>query len=462
MAGSGAAHLRPSDQSLVRVENLVVEFPVGSTGLKVHAVSDVSLDIAEGETLGLVGESGCGKTTTGRAMMQVPAPTSGAVLLDEQDLTGFGSEKIREVRSKMQMIFQDPISSLNPRRTIREIVSEPLVIQWLERIGRSPVATTWERYVRWLMPLWARAWGLMRYAVIVLAVGVALWVIGESAGLGPLSTLANVVWIPAAVVGAPFALFFIVTTAAWLLLVLAMPFAAVPYRIRARSDRNRFRAEAEARVRDVLLTVGLDPDVALDKRPHEFSGGQAQRICIARALTLDPKVLICDEPVSALDVSVQAQILNLLEDMKETYGLTMVFISHDLAVVKNISDRVAVMYLGKLCEIAPPDELYASPAHPYSAALIGSIPVPDPLIDQRSIGAIEGELPSPIAPPSGCRFRTRCPRATDRCSEEEPVIRSLGSGHFVACHHPLIEGVDDVDDPTRTAAPMSEAGTVHA
>ncbi|MCL4132549.1 UNVERIFIED_CONTAM: hypothetical protein GTU68_058118 [Idotea baltica] len=298
---------------------MVVEFPIGSTGLKVHAVSDVSVDIREGETLGLVGESGCGKTTTGRAMMQVPPPTS-------------GNEDIRDVRSKMQMIFQDPTSSLNPRRTIREIVAEPLVIQWLESLGRSKVS-----------------------------------------------------------------------------------------------------------VRDVLSTVGLDPDVAMDKRPHEFSGGQAQRICIARALTLDPKILICDEPVSALDVSVQAQILNLLESMKKTYGLTMVFISHDLAVVKNISDRVAVMYLGKICEIARPDELYFNPAHPYSAALISSIPVPDPLIDQSLIEAVEGELPSPIAPPSGCRFRTRCPRATEKCTDEEPQIRQVGEEHFVACHFPLVD-----------------------
>jgi oligopeptide/dipeptide ABC transporter ATP-binding protein len=438
MAGSGTAHLRPADEALVRVENLVVEFPVGNTGLKVHAVSDVSLDIREGETLGLVGESGCGKTTTGRAMMQVPVPTSGAVLLEHEDLTAFGNEAIRRVRANMQMIFQDPISSLNPRRTIREIVSEPLVIQWLEQMGRSRASVLWERYVRWLMPLWRRAWSWARYVLAVLAVGVVIWVIGESAGIGAVSAASVVIWVPALVAAIPFAAFFGATALGWLGLGAAIPVMAVPRVLRARRDKARFRAEAEERIREVLNTVGLDPDVTLDKRPFEFSGGQAQRICVARALTLDPKVLICDEPVSALDVSVQAQILNLLEDMKQTYGLTMVFISHDLAVVKNISDRVAVMYLGKICEIARPDELYFRPAHPYSSALIGAIPVPDPLIDQREIGAIEGELPSPIAPPSGCRFRTRCPYATDLCAEQEPEIRQIGDDHFVACHYPLI------------------------
>lgn len=450
MAGSGQAHLRAPDESLLRVENLVVEFPVGGTGLKVHAVSDVSVDICEGETLGLVGESGCGKTTTGRAMMQVPAPTSGQVLLDAQDLTGFGNEAIRNVRSKMQMIFQDPTSSLNPRRTIREIVAEPLVIQWLEGLGRSRAATSWERLVRWLMPVWNRLWQWFRLVLAVLGVGVVLWIIGEAAGVGWLRSASAVLWLPAVVVGAPFLAFYVVTAAIWLVLAVAIPLSSIPRNLRRRRDTGRFWTETEAKVREVLTTVGLDPDVAMDKRPHEFSGGQAQRICIARALTLDPKVMICDEPVSALDVSVQAQILNLLEQMKRTYGLTMVFISHDLAVVKNISDRVAVMYLGKICEIARPDELYSNPAHPYSSALISSIPVPDPLVDQRQIEAIEGELPSPIAPPSGCRFRTRCPRATDRCTSEEPEIRQVGVEHFVACHFPLVgdESTTAADDLT--------------
>jgi oligopeptide/dipeptide ABC transporter ATP-binding protein len=198
------------------------------------------------------------------------------------------------------------------------------------------------------------------------------------------------------------------------------------------------RAEHDQTVRRVLNDVGLDPDTAMARRPHEFSGGQCQRICIARALVLDPKVIICDEPVSALDVSVQAQILNLLQDMKARYDLTLVFIAHDLAVVKNVSDRVAVMYLGKVCEVADPDDLYARPAHPYTSALLASIPVPDPSIRQDEMTALTGELPSPVDPPSGCRFRTRCPQAQDLCAAEEPVIRSVGDGHYVACHFPLV------------------------
>jgi oligopeptide/dipeptide ABC transporter ATP-binding protein len=207
------------------------------------------------------------------------------------------------------------------------------------------------------------------------------------------------------------------------------------------AGRNDFAAMAEVRVdhdrivRRVLSDVGLDPDSAMPRRPHEFSGGQCQRICIARALVLDPKVIICDEPVSALDVSVQAQILNLLQDMKARYDLTLVFIAHDLAVVKNVSDRVAVMYLGKVCEVADPDDLYAHPAHPYSAALLRSIPVPDPTVSQTG-ATLSGELPSPVDPPSGCRFRTRCPKAQDLCAAEEPTLRAVGENHYVACHFP--------------------------
>ena len=330
MAGSGKAHLRPEGTALIRVEDLVVEFPVGRTGLKVHAVSGISLDVLEGETLGLVGESGCGKSTTGRAIMQLPKPTSGTVILEGQDLTTLPAEKIRALRPRMQMIFQDPISSLNPRRKVLDIVAEPLNI----------------------------------------------WKLGT-------------------------------------------------------------KAEQEAKVRKTLETVGIDPEQAGTRKPHEFSGGQCQRICIARAVVMDPKVIICDEPVSALDVSVQAQILNLLEEMKKAYGLTLVFIAHDLAVVKNVSDRVVVMYLGKICEVGKPDDLYASPAHHYTRALIESIPEPDPSIRPDQTSALEGDLPSPIAPPSGCRFRTRCPAAQERCSAEEPQIREVGEGHFVACHFPL-------------------------
>jgi peptide/nickel transport system ATP-binding protein len=342
VAGTGTAHLRDAD-ALLRVEDLHVEFPVGG-GRTVKAVSGISLDVLEGETLGLVGESGCGKSTTGRAVLQLPPPTSGRVVLAGDDLVGLSTRAVREKRRQMQLVFQDPISSLNPRRKVFDIVAEPL-----------------------------RVWG-----------------IGSA-------------------------------------------------------------AEQRAKVEEVLEVVGLDPAVAGPKRPHQFSGGQCQRISIARALVLEPKLIICDEPVSALDVSVQAQILNLLEDMKARYGLTLVFIAHDLAVVKNISDRVAVMYLGKLCEVAPPDDLYTRPAHPYTAALLSAIPVPDPTVSGRNRIELQGDPPSPVSPPSGCRFRTRCPRATDKCAEEEPLLRPVrrtiassttgasDGDHVVACHHPLIE-----------------------
>jgi peptide/nickel transport system ATP-binding protein len=344
MAGSGTAHLRPADETLLRVENLVVEFPVGRTGLKVKAVSDISLDVKPGETLGLVGESGCGKSTTGRAVMQLPHPTSGRVLFDGKNLTDLHGEALRQIRPQMQMILQDPISSLNPRRKVKDIVVE----------------------------------------------GLAIW------GQG------------------------------------------------SKTERN-------ARAVEVLETVGIDPDQAGNRRPHEFSGGQCQRISIARAVATDPKLLICDEPVSALDVSVQAQILNLLQDMKARYGLTLIFIAHDLAVVKNVSDRVMVMYLGKVCEVSGPDELYEAPAHPYTAALLSAIPIPDPAVPVVERAGIGGEIPSPLAPPSGCRFRTRCPRATERCVEEEPEIRLVRPDHYVACHYPL-----EVGEKLPTASP-SEA-----
>jgi peptide/nickel transport system ATP-binding protein len=268
------------------------------------------------------------------------------VVLGSVELTTLSSEDLRASRTGIQMIFQDPISSLNPRRTIGEIVAEPL----------------------------------------------AVW--------GP-------------------------------------------------KDRD----EQWKIVGPMLEAVGIDPETARHKRPHEFSGGQCQRISIARALVLEPELIICDEPVSALDVSVQAQILNLLEDLKAEYGLTLVFIAHDLAVVKNISDRVAVMYLGKMCEVSESDELYARPAHPYTELLLGASPAPDPLVEIDETMVEGGELPSPINPPSGCRFRTRCERADERCSVEEPRMRRVNDEHHVACHHPLI----DVED-----APSSAGGVALA
>jgi peptide/nickel transport system ATP-binding protein len=344
MAGTGTAHLRRPDEALLRADDLVVEF--GSGRRKVQAVSGISLDILPGETLGLVGESGCGKSTTGKAIIQMPRPSSGTVRFAGQDLTRLSGAELREVRTDLQLIFQDPISSLNPRRRVGDILAEPLRI--------------WKR---------------------------------------------------------------------------------------GSKDEQLDIA------RRTLDTVGLDPDTALDRRPHQFSGGQCQRISIARALVLQPRLIICDEPVSALDVSVQAQILNLLEDLKERYGLTLVFIAHDLAVVKNISDRVAVMYLGKLCEVGDPETLYARPAHPYTAALLSSIPVPNPAVAPAE-ETLSGDLPSPIDPPTGCRFRTRCPRAEARCAAEEPQMREVTAGRFVACHYPL-EGASAPATPVSVSASAS-------
>ncbi len=325
MAGSGTAHLRDGDNVLVRVEHMVVEFPIA--GGTVHAVSDVSFDLIEGETLGIVGESGCGKSTTARAVIQMPRPKSGTVKFRGTDLTSLSSAELRRVRPDLQMIFQDPISSLNPRRTVRDIIGEGL-----------------------------RVWG----------------------------------------------------------------------------DRGTWTAD---RLAELMEAVGIDPRYG-ERKPHQFSGGQCQRISIARALVLDPKVIICDEPVSALDVSVQAQILNLLEDMKQRYDVSLVFISHDLSVVKNISDRVMVMYLGKVCEVAGADDLFARPAHHYTRALMAAIPGSHAQIEEV---VVDAELPSAIEPPTGCRFNTRCPAATDECRTTEPEIRGIGDGHFVACHHPVTE-----------------------
>ena len=337
MAGIGTAHLRDAEQSIIRIEHLVVEFPA-PRGQKVHAVSDISFDVLPGETLGIVGESGCGKSTTGRALLQLPKPTSGKVVFEGVDLTGLTSEAMRQVRTKMQVIFQDPISSLYPRRTVAELVLEPL----------------------------------------------AIWDVGSS------------------------------------------------------EDRVQ-------RARLMLSEVNMDYDSVSWRRPYEFSIGQCQRISIARALMLNPRVLICDEPVSALDVSVQAQILNLLEDMKRRYGLTMIFISHDLAVVKNVSDRVLVMFLGKVCEVADAESLYSAPAHPYTRALLMASVISSRALSRAGAQPTtfaeeeetQTEMPSSVTPPSGCRYRTRCPRAQEICGVQEPIMREIKTDHFVACHFPL-------------------------
>jgi peptide/nickel transport system ATP-binding protein len=319
--------------ALLAADDIVVQHR-GRDGAVVHAVSGVSLELLAGETLGIVGESGCGKSSLGRALLQLPPPTSGTVRLEGVELTGLDRRALRQVRSRLQMIFQDPLSSLNPRRRAHELVAEPIAI----------------------------AGGRVRAA-----------------------------------------------------------------------DLDRVRATFEA--------VGLDPAQVWDRHPSELSGGQCQRLCIARALVAGPAVLVCDEPVSALDVSVQAQILNLLEDVKAANGLSLLFVAHDLAVVRNISDRVMVMYLGRTCEVAPAEELFARPLHPYTDVLIASIPDPDPDHVVDTVLRVRGEPPSPVDPPSGCRFRTRCPRADERCAAEVPELVEHRPGHWVACHHPNEQAV---------------------
>jgi len=318
---------------LLHVDNLVKYFPI-TQGIiiqkqvgAVHAVDGVSFDIFKGETLGLVGESGCGKSTTGRTILQLYRPTSGSVYFEGKDLVAMKGEELRKTRKRMQMIFQDPYASLNPRMTVGEIIGEPMVIH-----------------------------------------------------------------------------------------------------------KTHSGKELEDRVADLLNLVGLNPAFS-NRYPHEFSGGQRQRIGVARALALDPSLIVCDEPISALDVSIQAQVVNLLEDLQAELGLTYLFIAHDLSMVRHISDRVAVMYLGVIVELTDRDQLYNNPLHPYTQALLSAVPIPDPYAEEKRQRIIlEGDVPSPVNPPSGCRFRTRCPLATTICEQEKPEFREIKPGHFVACH----------------------------
>jgi peptide/nickel transport system ATP-binding protein len=323
-----------ADAALVELEDLRVWFPIKHGVVidrhvgDVKAVDGVSLTIERGETLGLVGESGCGKSTVGRAMLRLYEPTGGRVIFEGADVTHLSESRLRPLRRRMQMVFQDPYASLNPRHSVGRTIGEPLRVHGIAR-GR----------------------------------------------------------------------------------------------------------EATTRVREILEVVGLPQDAA-NRYPHEFSGGQRQRIGLARALALNPALVVCDEPVSALDVSIQAQIVNLLENLQEEFGLTYLFIAHDLAVVRHISDRIAVMYLGKIVEVAPADDLYDNPLHPYTLSLLSAIPIPDPAVERaRTSIRVQGDLPSPANPPKACRFHTRCPFVQPtRCSDEEPLLRPI-AGHMVACHY---------------------------
>jgi len=337
---------------LVEIEHLFKYFPVTSGVVRdrvtgnVHAVDDVSLSINEGETVGLVGESGCGKSTLCRTVLRLEDPTEGSVRFEGIELSGLSQRRVRPLRRQMQMIFQDPYSSLNPRKRVGQIIGDPLVLH-----------------------------------------------------------------------------------------------------------KHCSGEQLKKRVQELLELVGLNPE-HYNRYPHEFSGGQRQRVGVARALALEPKLIVADEPVSALDVSIQAQIINLLEDLQDELGLTYLFVAHDLAVVRQVSDRIAVMYLGKIVESSPAGELYEKPIHPYTVSLLSAIPLPDPRRNrERRPLVLEGDVPSPVDPPSGCRFHTRCPMATEVCSRIEPPLRDFGDGHLAACHHP--QNVTERQDADAIVAPES-------
>ena len=336
-AGDGAATVRTDGREIIRAEDLKVHFPV-MAGLRrrqvatVHAVDGISFTVNAGETLGVVGESGCGKSTTARAVMRLNNITDGRVFFEGTDITQLARKQMRPIRREMQIVFQDPYASLNPRMTVRDIISEPLKVH---KVGN--------------------------------------------------------------------------------------------------------KTEQDERVSFLLETVQLSPEHG-NRFPHEFSGGQRQRIGVARALALNPRVIILDEPVSALDVSIQAQVINLLQEIQDEFQLSYMFIAHDLSVVRQISDRVAVMYLGKIVEVGPMEQIFASPLHPYTQALLSAVPIPEPRgRDERERIVLEGDVPNPVNPPSGCRFRTRCWKAQEICSEEEPQLLEHDEGHRVACHFAGVE-----------------------